>query len=70
MSNRLITRAVLHGRKIGTRGLLDRMFAATFQNFVYNQIWEDPDVDLEALRLDRSTPPRSSQSTSIRRTSR
>lgn len=55
MSNRLIARAVLQGRKIGTRGLLDRMFAAWFQNFVYNQIWEDPDVDLEALCLDRAS---------------
>jgi S-adenosylmethionine-diacylglycerol 3-amino-3-carboxypropyl transferase len=52
MSNRLIARAVIHGRKIGTRGLLDRMFAAWFQNFVYNQIWEDPAVDLAALELD------------------
>jgi len=63
MSNRLISRAVLGDqkiggerkakgdRKIGTRGLLDRMFAAWFQNFVYNQIWEDPEVDLAALRL-------------------
>ncbi|HEX9462804.1 MAG TPA: DUF3419 family protein [Alphaproteobacteria bacterium] len=52
MSNRLISHAVVQGRKIGTRGVLDRMFAAWFQNFVYNQIWEDPDVDLEALGLD------------------
>jgi S-adenosylmethionine-diacylglycerol 3-amino-3-carboxypropyl transferase len=51
MSNRLISRAVVRGRKIGTKGLLDRMFAAWFQNFVYNQIWEDPRVDLEALML-------------------
>ena len=51
MSNRLISRAVLRGRKIGTSGLLDRMFAAWFQNFVYNQIWEDPAVDLDALAL-------------------
>lgn len=51
MSNRLISRAVVQGRKIGTRGLLDRMFAAWFQNFVYNQIWEDPEVDLAALAL-------------------
>ena len=51
MSNRLISRAVLRGRTIGTSGLLDRMFAAWFQNFVYNQIWEDPAVDLDALAL-------------------
>jgi S-adenosylmethionine-diacylglycerol 3-amino-3-carboxypropyl transferase len=51
MSNRLISAAVVRGRKISTRGLLDRLFAGWFQNFVYNQIWEDPAVDLEALEL-------------------
>ncbi len=52
MSNRLISRAVLQRRASGTDGLLDRLFAAWFHNFVYNQIWEDPAVDLEALELD------------------
>jgi len=30
---------------------LERMFTFAFKGLVYPQIWEDPDVDLEALRL-------------------
>ena len=33
------------------QGTLDRLFALWFNGFVYNQVWEDPRVDLEALRL-------------------
>jgi S-adenosylmethionine-diacylglycerol 3-amino-3-carboxypropyl transferase len=33
------------------QALLDRLFALWFARFVYNQIWEDPAVDLEALEL-------------------
>jgi S-adenosylmethionine-diacylglycerol 3-amino-3-carboxypropyl transferase len=33
------------------QALLDRLFALWFARFVYNQIWEDPVVDLEALEL-------------------
>lgn len=32
-------------------GMLDRLFAWWFGRFVYNQIWEDPRVDLAALAL-------------------
>ncbi len=35
-----------------SQGLMQRLFAYWFDAFVYNQIWEDPRVDLEALRLD------------------
>ncbi len=31
---------------------MQRLFAFWFDAFVYNQIWEDPRVDLEALQLD------------------
>jgi S-adenosylmethionine-diacylglycerol 3-amino-3-carboxypropyl transferase len=51
-SPNLIANAV-NARPITTRqGLLDRVFNLSFGGFVYNQIWEDPDVDAEALRLD------------------
>ncbi|HEX2593591.1 MAG TPA: DUF3419 family protein, partial [Rhizomicrobium sp.] len=30
---------------------MERLFTLMFQGFVYNQIWEDPDVDLAALEL-------------------
>jgi S-adenosylmethionine-diacylglycerol 3-amino-3-carboxypropyl transferase len=37
-----------------TEALLDRLFAFWFTRFVYNQIWEDPEVDLAALAIDPS----------------
>jgi S-adenosylmethionine-diacylglycerol 3-amino-3-carboxypropyl transferase len=51
MANLLLERAA-HQRPLGTpRGALERLFTLLFQGFVYNQIWEDPSVDLEALQL-------------------
>ena len=51
MANQLLHRAA-HQRPANTRrGALERLFTLMFQGFVYNQIWEDPDVDLEALDL-------------------
>jgi S-adenosylmethionine-diacylglycerol 3-amino-3-carboxypropyl transferase len=54
-SPQLISRAV-NARPINTgQGLLERLFKLSFGGFVYNQIWEDPDVDVEALQLDRNS---------------
>lgn len=51
MPNLLLERAA-HTRPATTkRGALERLFTLMFKGFVYNQIWEDPDVDLEALAL-------------------
>ncbi|HEX4294511.1 MAG TPA: DUF3419 family protein [Rhizomicrobium sp.] len=51
MANLLLERAA-HQRPATTkRGALERIFTLIFQGFVYNQIWEDPDVDLDALEL-------------------
>jgi len=51
MANELLERAA-HQRPANTkRGVLERLFTLMFQGFVYNQIWEDPDVDLDALDL-------------------
>jgi S-adenosylmethionine-diacylglycerol 3-amino-3-carboxypropyl transferase len=51
MANELLDRAA-HQRPATTkRGALERIFTLMFQGFVYNQIWEDPAVDLEALAL-------------------
>jgi len=52
MANVLLERAA-HTRPAATkRGALERLFTLMFKGFVYNQIWEDPDVDLEALALE------------------
>ena len=34
---------------------MERLFSVWFDGFVYNQIWEDPRVDLEALKLDKTS---------------
>jgi S-adenosylmethionine-diacylglycerol 3-amino-3-carboxypropyl transferase len=45
-----------HGHKaISKRGFLERLFTLVFRGFVYPQIWEDPEVDLEALKLDQTS---------------
>jgi S-adenosylmethionine-diacylglycerol 3-amino-3-carboxypropyl transferase len=51
MSTKLVEKAVYNTPAASPKGVLDRLFAFWFNRFVYNQIWEDPRVDLEALRL-------------------
>lgn len=43
--------AVHHHAPASRRGMLERLFTLWFRGFVYNQIWEDPRVDLAALQL-------------------
>ena len=60
MANLLLERAAHQTAAATPRGVLERLFTLMFQGFVYNQIWEDPGVDLDALALapkaSRSTP--------------
>lgn len=49
--NELVSAAVIRSKRLSKRGVLDRMFALMFRGMVYPQIWEDPEVDLRALRL-------------------
>lgn len=48
---RLLERAVHHHNATSRKGILERLFTFWFQGFVYNQIWEDPRVDAEAMQL-------------------
>lgn len=50
-NNPLLSDAVTPHRRFTKRGVLDRAFIAMFHGLVYPQIWEDPEVDLKALRL-------------------
>ncbi len=52
---KLLKAAVQPEKVTTTRGILDRMFTMAFGSFVYPQIWEDPEVDLQALKLDSSS---------------
>lgn len=40
---------------VSKQGILQKIFAVWFDAFVYNQIWEDPQVDLKALQLDKNS---------------
>lgn len=52
MANALVRGAALQAAAASRRGLLERAFARLFEEgLVYAQIWEDPEVDLEALEL-------------------
>ena len=51
MANLLLERAAHQAGAATPRGMLERLFTLMFQGFVYNQIWEDPSVDLDALKL-------------------
>jgi S-adenosylmethionine-diacylglycerol 3-amino-3-carboxypropyl transferase len=51
MANELLEKAAHQKPATTRRGALERLFTLMFQGFVYNQIWEDPVVDLAALDL-------------------
>jgi S-adenosylmethionine-diacylglycerol 3-amino-3-carboxypropyl transferase len=51
MANALLQQAAHQAPPASPRGMLERLFTLMFQGFVYNQIWEDPSVDLDALKL-------------------
>lgn len=48
----LVLGAVRNEKTTSKQGVLQKLFAVWFDAFVYNQIWEDPRVDLQALRLN------------------
>ena len=48
---RFLEGAVHHNHPLSAKGISERLFTFWFNSFVYNQIWEDPDVDLEAMEI-------------------
>ena len=46
-----LRKAVFQDDGQNRRGLLDKAFSLAFRGLVYAQIWEDPDIDLEAMQL-------------------
>jgi S-adenosylmethionine-diacylglycerol 3-amino-3-carboxypropyl transferase len=49
--SKLVRRAVYQNRAISRQGISERLFALAFSGLVYPQIWEDPEVDIEAMQL-------------------
>lgn len=54
---KLLKKAVLgDGNKVTSkRGFQERLFTLAFSGFVYPQIWEDPEVDIPAMKIDETT---------------
>src|SRR4028119_688760 len=52
MGQDLLLDAVQNKPVSSRQGILQKLFAVYFDGLVYNQIWEDPRVDLQALKLD------------------
>ncbi len=48
----MIKEAVEQHPLASVQGIWERLFSHCFNGFVYNQIWEDPRVDLQALNID------------------
>lgn len=46
-----LKQAVRRHRALSREGVLERLFERLFRGLVYTQIWEDPEIDLEALAL-------------------
>ncbi|MBS8261267.1 DUF3419 family protein [Roseibium polysiphoniae] len=47
--------AVHRSSATSKEGFLERLFTFAFKGLVYPQIWEDPDVDMQALKLTRES---------------
>ena len=48
---RPIRNAVYQNKAVSKAGISERLFALAFSGLVYPQIWEDPEVDMEAMQL-------------------
>lgn len=46
-----LNKAVRQNRFLSRAGMSERLFAHVFKGLVYPQIWEDPEVDMEALQI-------------------
>ena len=53
-THRGLSAAVHRSRPFSRRGIQERLFTLAFRRLVYPQIWEDPVVDMAALRLSPS----------------
>ncbi|MBO1926439.1 DUF3419 family protein [Thiomicrorhabdus sp. 6S2-11] len=54
-TKRLLNKAVHNSSIFSRKGIQDRLFTAWFDRLVYPQIWEDPEVDIQALQLNQDS---------------
>jgi len=51
----LVSSAVHNTTIFSRKGFLDRLFTTWFDRLVYPQIWEDPEVDIQALQINKQS---------------
>jgi S-adenosylmethionine-diacylglycerol 3-amino-3-carboxypropyl transferase len=51
VASRRLRQAVRRNRAFSRQGILEFLFTIAFKGLVYPQIWEDPEVDMEALAV-------------------
>ena len=51
----LVSSAVNNTTIFSRKGFLDRLFTTWFDRLVYPQIWEDPEVDIQALQINKQS---------------
>lgn len=51
----MLDQAVRNKTENGKRDIWDRLFVKAFEGLVYPQIWEDPEADMLALNLDKTS---------------
>ena len=49
--NTKLKSALLQHKALSKSGLSERFFGVLFSGLVYPQIWEDPEIDMEAMEL-------------------
>ncbi len=54
-SEQLVLEAVTQKNASKSQDILQKLFAVWFDAFVYNQIWEDPRVDVRALQINENS---------------
>ncbi|WP_084151534.1 DUF3419 family protein [Thiomicrorhabdus sp. Milos-T2] len=54
-TSKLLDSAVNNTSIFSRKGFLDRLFTAWFNRLVYPQIWEDPEVDIKALKINSNS---------------
>ena len=50
-TRRHVGQAVSQHKALSKDGISERLFALAFSGLVYPQIWEDPEIDMEAMQL-------------------
>jgi S-adenosylmethionine-diacylglycerol 3-amino-3-carboxypropyl transferase len=52
VKNSRLKSAFIRHKAFSPKGLSERLFGLLFSGLVYPQIWEDPDVDMEAMQIE------------------